>query len=400
MDNRTVLISGAGVAGPALAFWLRRYGFAVTVVERAPGLRPGGQAVDVRGTAREVLDRMGLTDRVRAEGVHEQGMAYVDARGAVTCRLPVHAFDGEGIVADIEIERGDLARLLYEETRADVDYVFDDSIETLTQTDDGVRLTFARSAPRTVGMVVGADGSHSRTRALAFGPESAYVRPLGAYLAYFSTPYPDRTGWFELHNAPGRRVVGTRPTRHGRASAFFSFASPTLDVDRRDRATQQRLLAERFADVGWRAAELLAAMPDAPDFYFDRYGQVRMDTWHAGRVALLGDAAWCPSPLTGQGTSLALVGAYVLAGELAAADGDHAVAYRRYEEALRAHVVRGQELPGGTGISGFLPASRAAIRLRDASMRAMTSRPLRGLATRLFFSKADGLTLPEYAVTR
>lgn len=134
----------------------------------------------MRGTAREVVDRMGLTARIRAECVREQGMAYVDVRGRVRSRMPVHAFDGEGVVADIEIERGDLARLLYEETRADVEYLFDDSIETLTQTGDGVRLTFARSAPRTVGLVVGADGSHSRTRALAFGPESAYVRPLGA----------------------------------------------------------------------------------------------------------------------------------------------------------------------------------------------------------------------------
>lgn len=399
MNDRTVLISGAGVAGPALAFWLRRHGFAVTVVERAPGLRPGGQAVDVRGTAREVVDRMGLTARIRAETLREKGMAYVDERGGVRARLPVHAFGGEGIVADIEIERGDLARLLYEATRDDVEYVFDDSIETLEQTGDGVRLTFDRSAPRTVDLVVGADGSHSRTRALAFGPESAYVRPLGAYLAYFSIPHRDETGWFLLHNAPDGRVVGTRPTRDGRTAAFFSFRSPELDVDRRDRAAQQRLLADRFAGVGWRAAELLAAAPDAGDFYFDRYGQVRMERWSAGRVALLGDAAWCPSPLTGQGTSLALVGAYLLAGELAAARGDHALAYRRYEELLRPHVTRGQELPGG-GISGFLPASRTAIRMRDASMRAMTSRPLRGLATRLFFSKADGFDLPEYAAAR
>ncbi|SCL24825.1 2-polyprenyl-6-methoxyphenol hydroxylase [Micromonospora rhizosphaerae] len=399
MNNRNVLISGAGIAGPALAWWLRRHGFHSTVVERAPSARPGGQAVDIRGTAREVLERMGLTARVRAECVAERGMAYVAADGAVTCRMPVHAFDGEGIVAEIEIERGDLARLLYEETRAEVDYLFDDSIETLIQTDDGVRVTFERSAPRTFDLVVGADGVHSRTRALAFGPESAYLRPLGAYLAYFTTPYAEDEGWFLLHNAPGGRVVGTRPTRGGRTSALFSFVSPPLDVDRRDVAEQQRILADQFADVGWRTSELLAAMPAARDFYFDIYGQVRMDRWSRGRVALLGDAAWCPSPLTGQGTSLSLVGAYVLAGELAAAEGDHTVAFARYEEALRDHVRRGQELPGG-GVSGFLPASRAAIWLRGQSMRAMTSRPLRRLAARAFFSKADGLSLPEYAASR
>ncbi|SCF31541.1 2-polyprenyl-6-methoxyphenol hydroxylase [Micromonospora purpureochromogenes] len=399
MTDRKVLISGAGIAGPALAFWLRRHGFHPTVVERARGPRPGGQAVDVRGAARGVIERMGLTARVRAECVDERGMAYVAADGTVRARMSVHAFGGEGIVADLEIQRGDLARLLYEETRSDVEYLFDDSIATLTEVPGGVRVDFERAAPRTFDLVVGADGVHSRTREAAFGPESAYLRPMRAYLAYFTTPYPDDEGWFLLHNAPGGRVVGTRPDRRGRIAALFSFVSPPLDVDRRDAAAQRRILAERFADVGWRTPELLAAMADAPDFYFDLYGQVRMDRWSAGRVALLGDAAWCPSPLTGQGTSLSLVGAYVLAGELAAAGGDHRTAFARYEQVLRPHVLRCQQLPAGA-LSGFLPASRAAIWMRDRSMRAMTSRPLRRLATRAFFDKADGLTLPEYVPAR
>ena len=399
MNDRNVLISGAGIAGPALAYWLRRYGFHPTVVERAPGQRPGGQAVDVRGAARRVVDRMGLTTRIRAECVQAHGLAYVSADGTYQARMPVHVFDGEGAVADLEIARGDLARLLMEETRADAEYLFDDSIAALAETGDGVRVTFERSAPRVFDLVVGADGAHSRVRALAFGPESDFLRPMGAYLAYFSTRHHDDEGWFELHNAPGGRLVGTRPDRWGHRTALFSFRSPPLDLDRRDVAGQQRVLAERFADVGWRARELLAAMPDAPDFYFDGYGQVRMDRWSRGRVVLLGDAAWCPSPLTGQGTSLSLVGAYVLAGELAAAGGDHPVAFARYEAALREHVERCQRLPGG-GISGFLPAGRTAIWLRDRSVRAITSRPLRRLAAKAFFATADGLTLPEYAPAR
>ncbi|MFF5172986.1 FAD-dependent monooxygenase [Micromonospora sp. NPDC000089] len=396
MDDRTVLISGAGIAGPALAFWLRRYGLRPVVVERVAGPRPGGQAVDIRGAARRVVDRMGLTERVRAECVAERGMAYVSADGVRRAEMPVHVFDGEGIVADLEIARGDLARLLYEATRDGVEYLHDDSIVGLTETGDGVRVTFERAAPRTVELVVGADGVHSRTRALAFGPATEYLHPLGAYLASFTTPYPDEDGWFLLHNVPGGRVVGTRPNRHGRVTALFSFVSAPLDLARGDVAGQRRVLADRFADVGWRAPELLTALADAPDFYFDLYAQVRMDRWSRGRVALLGDAAWCPSPLTGQGTSLALVGAYLLAGELAAAPGDHATAFARYEAALRGHVRRCQQLPGG-GISGFLPARAAAIRMRDFSIRAITSRPLRPLARRAFFAKADGLTLPEYA---
>ncbi|HKT06124.1 MAG TPA: FAD-dependent monooxygenase [Rugosimonospora sp.] len=396
MADRTVLISGAGIAGPALAHWLSRYGYQPTIVERAPAPRPGGQAVDIRGVARGVTERMGIMPAVRAARVNEQGFAYVDSAGRWSARMPAELFGGEGIVAEIEILRGDLSRILYDATGAHTEYLFGDSVTSLAEDADGVAVTFERAAPRRFDLVVGADGTHSRVRALAFGDEDRLVRPLGAYTAFFSLPEEfDNQGWFLMHNAPGRRMAAIRSERGHGTQAMFAFASPPLRYDRGDTAAQKRILAETFAGMGWEVPRLLAALRDTTDLYFDLYGQVRLDRWACGRVVLLGDAGYSPSPLTGMGTSLALVGAYVLAGELAAAGGDHALAFPRYEAALRGYAAQCQKLPPG-GISGFLPRGALAIRLRNLSMGMMTRWPLRALMAKAF-QKADAITLPDYA---
>jgi 2-polyprenyl-6-methoxyphenol hydroxylase-like FAD-dependent oxidoreductase len=406
MRNRNVLISGAGIAGPALAYWLRRYGFTPTLVERAPVPRPGGQAVDLRGAGRTVVERMGLLDEVRAHRVEERGLAYVDATGRHRARMPVELFGGEGIVAEIEILRGDLSRILVGAT-ADCEYLFGDWITGLSQERDGVRVSFASGATRTVDLVVGADGTHSGVRGLAYGDESRYVRHLGAYTAYFTVPGAvDTGGWFLMYNAPGGRLAALRPepdhtgaTATRSAKAMLSFTSPPLGYDRRDVAAQQRILAERFAGAGWQVPRILDAMADAPDFYFDAVCQVHVDGWSRGRVVLLGDAGYSPSPLTGLGTSLALVGGYLLAGELARADGDHATAFPAYEATLRDYVAQGQKLPPGA-LRGFLPRTRRDIWLRDRSTRLMTTWPLRRLVAGIF-ARADAIELPDYRpVTR
>jgi 2-polyprenyl-6-methoxyphenol hydroxylase-like FAD-dependent oxidoreductase len=400
MENRDILISGASIAGPALAYWLRAQGFNPTVVERAPVLRPGGQAVDLRGAGRTVAERMGLMDRARELTLDQRGIAWVNDRGRVTARMPADLFGGEGIVSEIEILRGDLAGLLYEASQPGTEYLFDDTITGLDQDETGVTVTFERSAPRRFGLVVGADGLHSVVRSLAFGPESGCVRPIGAYTAWFTVDADaaaeiDLDGWFLMHNAPGGRVTSARPGRRpGEIKAGFSFRSEPVSYDRRDIAGQQDLLARRFAGVGWEAAPLLAAMRSAPDFFFDSIGQVHLEHWSAGRAALVGDAGYCPTPLTGLGTSLALVGAYVLAGELAAADGDHRAAFPRYEQVMRPYVTRAQQLPPG-GASGYAPRSRAVIRLRDFSTAMMTRWPMRRLLAGQF-SKAGDIDLPDY----
>jgi 2-polyprenyl-6-methoxyphenol hydroxylase-like FAD-dependent oxidoreductase len=397
MNNTDVLISGASVAGPALAYWLSERGFTPTIVERAPAPRPGGQTVDLRGAGRTVVDRMGLLARVREVSLDQRGFALVDARGRVRARMPADAFGGEGIISEIEVLRGDLGQILYEASRPSTEYLFDDTITGIRPDDDGVLVTFEKAAPRRFAFVFGADGLHSAVRNLAFGPEADYLHPLHCYTAWFTSPADvDLDGWYLMHNAPGGLVASERPGRlPGEHKAGLSFRSEPIAYDRRDVAAQKRIMAERFAGVdGWRTRQLLAAMHTAPDFAFDSMAQVKMDSWSRGRVALLGDAACCPSPLTGLGTSFALVGAYVLAGELAAARGDHRAAFARYESIMRPYVARGQQLPPG-GIGGYAPTSAFAIRSRTASMRMMTRWPMRTLIAKQF-TRADGIELPDY----
>ncbi|MCE6994733.1 FAD-dependent monooxygenase [Saccharothrix sp. S26] len=370
----SVLISGAGVAGPALAYWLRHYGFAPTVVERAPAPRAGGQAIDLRGTAREVARRMGVLDQVRAAHTGARGMAFVNAAGKRTSTMASDALgDSGGVIAELEILRGDLVRILHEATDSGVEYAFGDRITSLTQTDTGVRATFERAAPRTFDLVIGADGLHSGVRSLVFGPESRFAHDLGAYICVFGTTQrDDLDGWQLMHTVPGR-TAGLYPLPGGEANAMFVFASPPLEHDRRDTAWQRNVVATTFADDGWEVPRLLGDLSQAPDFYFDRLSQIRMDSWSDGRVALLGDAAFCASPMAGNGTSMALVGAYVLAGELATAP-DHTTAFRRYEEVMREYVRRCQKFALG-GVDSLMPKSRMFIRMRDFSLRVVPHLP-------------------------
>jgi 2-polyprenyl-6-methoxyphenol hydroxylase-like FAD-dependent oxidoreductase len=389
-----VLISGGGIAGPALAHWLHRHGIATTVVERARGPRPGGHAVDVRGAAKDVVESMGLMPAVRANTVDERGIAFVNGAGRRTAALPADLFGGEGIVAEIEIARGDLARILLDATAGDVRYRFGDWITALTEDRDGVDVVFAGGAHERYDLVVGADGVHSGVRRLAFGPDQAFVRYLGAYGAYFSVPDPgDLDHWLLMYNAPGGLVATLRPERAGTAKAALTFREREPRFDRLSRTAAQVLLTERMGGAGWRVDELLAAMPRAGDFVFDSINQVRVDRWWRGRVVLLGDAGYCGSPLAGLGTSLSLVGAYVLAGELAAAAGPER-AFAGYQDRMADYVASGLTLPPG-GMSLFAPRSRAVVRLRGLSMGMMTRRPWRRLLAKQF-GKADAITLPDY----
>jgi 2-polyprenyl-6-methoxyphenol hydroxylase-like FAD-dependent oxidoreductase len=397
VKNRDILISGGGIAGPALAYWLRRYGFDPTVVEQAPGPRPGGQAVDLRGAAREVADRMGILDDVRRAHTGTRGLAYVDAANRRLAGLPADLLgDSGGAIAEVEVLRSDLAGILHAVTRDQVAYRFGDAVTELAQDAAGAKVRFRRGAPETFDLVVGADGAHSAVRGPAFGPEARYAHDLGAYVAIFTTASPlDLDGWELMHSAPGR-TAGLYPVRQtGQAKAAFYFVAPPLDVHRRDVDQQKRFVADAFAGLGWEVPRLLAAMGEAPDFYFDRISQVQMDRWSAGRVVLVGDAAYGPSPLSGMGTSLALVGAYVLAGELAAADGDHHTAFARYEAAMRDFVRKGQRLAKGNA-PGLIPRSRSQIWLRNRLIRALPYMPWKGLVAGGVQKAANAVTLRHY----
>ncbi|WP_170323858.1 FAD-dependent monooxygenase [Cryptosporangium phraense] len=347
MSNARVLVAGASIAGPALAHWLRRRGADVTVVERAPELRPGGQAVDARGVAREVVRRMGLDEAVRAARTDTAGAYIVDADGQVLETFRADDDGGDGFIAEIEILRGDLSRVLYEDTHDGVEYVFGDRIAELGQDADGVDVVLAGGDRRRFDLVIGADGLHSSLRAMVFGPRERFVRHLGRMMAFYTVPNEfglDR--WLiDYQEAETGRSAGLRPIQDAtRAMAMFSFLSDASEIDYRDVPAQKRLLRDQTAGLGWLAPRILAHLDDTPDFYLDQVAQVVMDRWSSGRVGLLGDAAFCSSPLSGAGTGLALVGAYLLAGELAAAGWDAEKGFAAYEQRMRPFVEANQEI--------------------------------------------------------
>lgn len=398
-----ILVSGGGIAGTALALQLVRHGIRVTVVERAPLPRPGGQAVDLRGASREVAERLGLMPGIDRFRLDERGIAYVDGRGRVYGRMSMEDFDGEGAVAEVEIARGDLNRVLLDELDAAsaaapglLDHRYGDHLTELAQDEDGVEVRFASGRTERYDAVVGADGVHSATRRLAFGPEERFATYLGGYLAFFTIPTPAdaEPGWFAMRSVPGA-AIGIRPG----ADPGTSMAILTLRVDRDpalrgDRAAQHALIRRMIGDAGWHAPTLLAAMADAPDFYFDEIDRIDLDEPVAGRIGLVGDAASCGSPLSGMGTATALIGAYLLAEELAANPADPAAALRRYASALRPFADAGKVLPGG-GIGFMVPASRTVAALSRLTMGALLSRPLRPLMKKMYFSgKAAELALP------
>jgi 2-polyprenyl-6-methoxyphenol hydroxylase-like FAD-dependent oxidoreductase len=347
VKNTSVLVSGASIGGLSAAYWLTRHGFDVTVVERAPGLRPGGQAIDVRGPALEVAERMGVLADIRRLNTGMRGMSMVDAAGNELFRSTDHTLTGGELDSpDVEIMRDDLCRILHRAVGDHVHYLFDDSVASVTQDERGAHVTFERSDPRTFDLVVGADGLHSTVRRLVFGPEERFIRHLGMYLAVFTTPnFLGLDHWQIFHQGgdAGGGIMSSRDNTDARTYVGFE-TDEQVDYDHRDSAAQKRLVADRLAGAGWEFPRALKYMWDAPDFHFDSMSQIRMESWSQDRVVLLGDAGYCGSPMSGQGTSMAMVGAYVLAGELAACAGDFRTGLARYEAELREYVTANQEL--------------------------------------------------------
>ncbi len=401
MTQPTVLISGAGIAGPALAFWLTGYGYRVVVVELAAGIRPGGQAVDLRGAGAEVVDRMGLLDEMKNRSLVQRGIAWVRDDGSRRAEMPVEAFDGNGLVSKLEILRGDLVDVLYQATKTRAEYRFDTRISELVVHDDGVDARLTDGSTVRADLVVGADGPHSAVRRMVFGPEEHYVTPLGGYHAWFTAPDTvGLDGWYLMYQAPGGLNASMRPSHDPAiAKAGLAFRSEPLEYDRRDLAAQRQLLVTRMAGAGWQCDALLAAAQAADDFYFDSFTQVHMDTWSKGRVTLAGDAGYCASPLSGMGTSLALVGTYILAGELGPASEiltsehvDRALA--AYGSTMRPYIDKCQDLPAG--IDGYAPMSSADIVVTAMVMKYMQRWPFRGYAAKKWFTTADSIELPDY----
>ncbi|WP_037836217.1 FAD-dependent monooxygenase [Streptomyces sp. NRRL F-5650] len=368
----TVLVSGASIAGPALAHWLNRHGYAVTVVEKARTIRSGGYPVDVRGTALDVVEKMGLLPRLRDAHIDLRRLTFRDADGGEVASLHPHTVTGGATGRDLEIRRGDLTDALYAAVRDDVEFLFDDSVDTLDQSGHGVDVVFRSGRSRTFDLVFGADGMHSRTRTTVFGPEERFHRYLGHCFAVF--PMRNTLGLSHetvVWNTPGRTAALYAVEDDDEVHAFLNFAQPTPPRELfGDKQAQRDLIADVFADAGWEVPGILAALRDADDVFFDAVGQIRMPRWSSGRVALLGDAAYAPSFLTGQGTSLALVGAYRLAGALAA--GGHAEGFAAYERGTRDLVTRTQDRVGEGGT--LFPTTAAALERRNERLRSLSGR--------------------------
>lgn len=390
MENSTVLISGAGVAGIALAYWLRRHGFTPTVVERASGIRDGGYKIDIRGAALSVVEKMGLLDEIRARVTDVRAGSVVDSRGRRVASMDGDTFGGR-THGDAEILRGDLHHLLFDATDG-VEYLWGDSIAELDQATDGVTVTFTGGTTRTFDLVIGADGLHSVTREKVFG--DGHLRDLGYRVSICGVPNHLDLDREELtYVSPGRTVLVYSTAQDAGAKAMFLFAD---DAPRP--ADPRRYLTDRYAGEAWEVPALLDNLGD--DLYLDELSQVHLDRWSRGRVALVGDAAYCASVASGQGTSLALVGAYVLAGELAAAGGDHVRGFTGYEDAMREFVTVNQKL-GPANIKRMVLASKAQVRVSMMFLSLLAKLPGRermiAKAIEPINRAANAITLADYS---
>ncbi|MFB6726209.1 FAD-dependent monooxygenase [Kribbella sp. NPDC056345] len=393
-----VLISGASVAGPVLAYWLDRYGFETTVVERTPALRHGlgGHAVDLFGQATDVVQQMGLWDEVKAARTMIDDLTIERSGGR-----PVHVDLGRlyAGISDrhVEILRGELIRILSSATTSE--YLFGDSITALTDDGAGVDVTFERNAPRRFDLVIGADGMHSNVRRLAFGPEEPVRRHLGGYLAVYSMPDLFPLGSSMLIHQSVDRLVGLYSVRQtGQSRAMFMVRTEAeLEYDYRDKDQQKALLATAFRDYGWRVPQLFEHLEAADDFYFDAIAQITLDTWQRGRIGLVGDAGYCPAPAVGGGTSLAVATAYILAGELAA---NGPAGLRTYEAKVRQMVDRSRKI-GPKVMGSIIPRGPATLRLLPLATSVVPKlpRPIqRFIWSQNAVGKALGSTaLPDYS---
>ncbi|MEU1428035.1 FAD-dependent monooxygenase [Nocardia sp. NPDC005746] len=359
MRNTTVLVSGASVAGPALAYWLHRYGFQVTVVEKAPALRTGGQAIDFTGeTHMTVLERMGVLADIERRQTGKTDMVMLDESGQRRALI-----SGDFTGGDIEILRGDLAAIMYEHTADTCEYLFGDTVTALTETADGVEVEFAHAPARRFDLVFGCDGIHSRVRKLAFGPESEFLSYRGYYYALAgASQWEDADGSRERAVSHGWTAPGRLAVNGGaKAAQMYMFASPELDYSRDDFDEQRQIVAERFAGMGGDVPAMLADLPHLDGFYLDSLSKVTMKNFVSGRVALVGDAGY-GNTLAGFGTGLAVVGAYVLAGELAVADGDHTVAFGRYEDIMKRYLRKADDARPGPFLA---PKTALGLRFRN-----------------------------------
>ncbi|MFK7701681.1 FAD-dependent monooxygenase [Pseudomonas caspiana] len=394
--SRRILISGASVAGNTTAWWLSRHGFDVTVIEKASLFRDGGQNVDVRGAGRQVLQKMGLEQAALDLTTGEAGTDWVDQHDNTIARFAVEDM-GDGPTAELEIMRGDIARMIYEPASQRATYRFNETIKALEQDASGVTVHFQNGPSDRYDLVIVAEGVGSPTREMIF-PGANKPKWMDITIAYFAIPKTSEDGVFaRQYNTVGGIGATLKPGRENTVHVYMGMQKKPEGENQWGAERQKQFLQERFANAGWHFPRILDGMFKTDDFYFDVLRQVRMDRWSEGRIVLTGDAAWCATPLSGIGTTLAIVGGYVLAGELSRTE-DLPSAMAAYERVMRPFVKEGQGVP--KIVPRMLwPHTRAGLRLLRGAMRTAARPMIRKTFANLFLRDSQKVELPDYEST-
>lgn len=390
-----VLISGIGIAGPTLAYWLSFHGIDSILVERAPQLRTGGYLIDFWGGGFDVAERMGLLSEIRRDGYDIKELRIVNARGRRIGGFDVDLFRVATHGRYVSIPRSDLAKIIYRKIEGRCEAIFGDSIREIQQNGDGVHVAFEHAAPRRFDAVVGADGLHSIVRKLVFGSESRFEKFLGYHVAAFEAVgyRPRDEDIYISYSVPGRQV-GRFSQRNDRTLFLFVFGGENASgIDPGDIQSQKSILRSLYGNIGWECPGIIAALESADELYFDRVSQIRLDAWSRDRVVLLGDAAFCPSLLAGQGSALAMMAAYVLAGEIAKANGAVGTAFKLYEELLRCFI-NAKLAAAAKFASSFAPKTRLGLLLRNQATKVFSLPFVPGLVMKS--ALLDRIELPSY----
>jgi 2-polyprenyl-6-methoxyphenol hydroxylase-like FAD-dependent oxidoreductase len=394
MRKPSVLISGASVAGLSNAYWLARTGWDVTIIERAPAFRTGGQNIDIRGVAREVLEKMNLFVAAKEHNTTESGTVIIDEQDKTIATLP--SDDADGATAELEILRGDLAQIILQALPKQVKLMYGESIEQIREKPDSVTITTKSQQTFKATLLVIAEGVRSSTRNLLF--PNADVRELGITMAFGTIPRTDADNdYWRWYNTTGGRQVHLRPDNRGTIRAILAYAGSKrlAGIGTPDALAY---LDEKFKDAGWQAKRVLDGFHTSDDVYVDDLAQVSLQKWQNGRTILAGDAAWCVTPIGGGGASLALTSGYVLAASVARLEDDAesnavALALDAYEAWMRPLVKQVQKLPPGTKALAY-PQTRLGLAMRNAISKIVFSPTLSRFSSKMTHVADTDQTLP------
>ncbi|SMO32845.1 FAD-dependent monooxygenase [Solitalea koreensis] len=394
MLNKNILISGAGIAGLTLAYWLKNFGFNPTIIEQAPKLREGGYAIDFFGAGFDVAEKMKILPDLQKVDLKIQELIFVDKNNKRRGGLSVFKIGKLVNNRYFNLLRSDLSKVIYNHLDKDIEFIFGDAITQIVQTADNATVTLKSGNVRTFDLIVGADGLHSVVRSLTFGDESQFEKYYGYYASSFTIEnYLQNDNAFYSYNLPGKQV-SIYALKGNKLTTLFIFTSPQkISYSHHEIEKQKEILRNEYGDMAWECPSLLAKLDSAPDFYFDSVSQIRMSQWSKGRITLAGDACDCPSLLSGQGSTLAMVGAYILAGELKKAGGDYKIAFRQYENSFKPLIDDKQKLAQSFAGS-LVPKSNFGIWVRNTFSNAMFS----SLLSKWFVKKymTDRIELKEY----